>query len=128
MIDSALIRVRAGNGGYGNVSFIREALRPRGGPGGGDGGNGGDVVFIADPSINTLKKFARNPHFRAKNGANGKRHNQHGANAESIEITVPVGTEIWIWENDVTKELIGDLIKPSQSNQGPLSLKLKNNS
>ncbi len=114
MIDSALIRVRAGNVGYGNVSFIREALRPRGGPGGGDGGNGGDVVFIADPSINTLKKFARNPHFRAKNGANGKRHNQHGANAESIEITVPVGTEIWIWENDVTKELIGDLIKPSQ--------------
>ena len=66
MIDSTVIEVRSGNGGHGMVSFIREALLPRGGPGGGDGGHGGDIVLIADSSINTLTKFHWQPHFIAK--------------------------------------------------------------
>jgi GTP-binding protein len=67
MLDSAVIEVRAGNGGHGLVAFIREAMAPRGGPGGGDGGHGGDVVLVADPAINTLTKFHWQPHFIAKN-------------------------------------------------------------
>lgn len=114
MLDSAVIEVRAGNGGSGMVSFIREALLPRGGPGGGDGGHGGDVVLIADPDINTLTKFHWQPHFIAKNGGKGEGHNRHGANGDSVEVTVPVGTEVWEWEDKQDKRLIGDLAEPGQ--------------
>ena len=92
------------------VSFIREALLPRGGPGGGDGGHGGNIVLVADSSINTLTKFHWQPHFIARNGSNGQGHNKNGANGETIEVSVPIGTEVWIWEDSKDKELIGELI------------------
>ena len=110
MIDSTVIEVRSGNGGHGMVSFIREALLPRGGPGGGDGGHGGNIVLIADSSINTLTKFHWQPHFIARNGSNGQGHNKNGANGETVEVSVPVGTEVWVWEDSKDKELIGELI------------------
>jgi GTPase len=109
MLDSAVIEVRAGNGGHGIVSFIREALLPRGGPGGGDGGSGGDVILVADPSINTLTKFHWQPHFIAKNGGRGDGHHRNGPKADSVIVPVPMGTEVWIWEDGEDKELIGDL-------------------
>ena len=114
MLDSAVIEVRAGNGGDGIVAFIREALMPRGGPGGGDGGRGGDVTLIADSSLNTLTKFHWQPHFIANNGTRGDGHNRNGANGDSVEVTVPVGTEVWIWEDGIDKQLIGDLNRPGQ--------------
>jgi GTP-binding protein len=114
MLDSAVIEVRAGNGGHGLVAFIKEAMLPRGGPGGGDGGHGGDVVLIADPGINTLTKFHWQPHFIAKNGVKGDGHHRNGAKGDSVEVTVPVGTEVWIWENGEDKELVGDLSQPGQ--------------
>ena len=114
MLDSAVIEVRAGNGGDGIVAFIREALMPRGGPGGGDGGRGGDVTLIADSSLNTLTKFHWQPHFIANNGTRGDGHNRNGAYGDSVEVTVPVGTEVWIWEDGTDKQLIGDLNRPGQ--------------
>ena len=110
MIDSTVIEVRSGNGGHGMVSFIREALLPRGGPGGGNGGHGGNIVLVADSSINTLTKFHWQPHFIARNGSNGQGHNKNGANGETVEVSVPIGTEVWIWEDSKDKELIGELI------------------
>ena len=53
-IDEALIRVEAGDGGNGCVSFRREKFIPKGGPDGGDGGDGGDVYLVADENLNTL--------------------------------------------------------------------------
>ncbi|NQW21015.1 MAG: GTPase ObgE [Chloroflexi bacterium] len=114
MLDSAVIEVRAGNGGNGQVAFIREALLPRGGPGGGDGGHGGDVVFIADSSVNTLTKFRWQRHFFAKNGNNGEGHHRSGAKGSSMEVSVPIGTEVWISEDGEDKELIGDLTQHGQ--------------
>ena len=69
--DEALIRVRAGDGGDGCLSFRREKHVPRGGPDGGDGGDGGDVTLVLAPDINTLADFRARKVFRAGNGKGG---------------------------------------------------------
>ena len=116
MIDEATIEARAGKGGNGIVTFLREALRPLGGPAGGNGGNGGSVTLVADPSLNTLLKFRWRRHFIAKNGGNGARNKRHGANGESVNVTVPVGTEVWrIGDRAGEPEVfLGDLVQPGQ--------------
>ena len=116
MIDEATIEARAGNGGNGLVTFLREALRPLGGPAGGNGGNGGSVTLVADASLNTLLKFRWRRHFIAKNGGNGARNKRHGANGESVDVTVPVGTEVWrIGDRAGEPEIfLGDLVHPGQ--------------
>ena len=116
MIDEATIEARAGNGGNGLVTFLREALRPLGGPAGGNGGNGGSVTLMADPSLNTLLKFRWRRHFIAKNGGNGARNRRQGANGESIDVTVPVGTEVWSVpdDEDDPEHFLGDLVHPGQ--------------
>ena len=116
MIDEATIEARAGNGGNGIVTFLREAMRPLGGPAGGNGGNGGNVSLIADPSLNTLLKFRWRRHFIAKNGGHGARNRRQGANGESVDVTVPVGTEVWQLPQDQgdSEEFLGDLVRPGQ--------------
>ncbi len=116
MIDEAIIEARAGNGGKGIVTFLREAMRPLGGPAGGNGGNGGSVTLLADSSLNTLLKFRWRRHFIAKDGGNGARNRRHGANGESVNVTVPIGTEVWqIGEKEGEPEVfLGDLVRPGQ--------------
>ena len=116
MIDEAIIEARAGNGGNGMATFLREAMRPLGGPAGGNGGNGGAVILVADPSLNTLLKFRYRRHFIAGNGGNGARNKRHGASGDEVEVTVPVGTEVWeLGENKGGPEIfLGDLIRPDQ--------------
>lgn len=95
MIDEAHIEVRAGSGGNGIVAFLREAMRPMGGPSGGNGGNGGSVTLVADDSLNTLLKFRWRKHFTADHGRNGEQNKRHGAKGNEIEVSVPIGTEVW---------------------------------
>ena len=116
MIDEATIEARAGNGGNGIVTFLREAMRPLGGPAGGNGGNGGNVCLIADPSLNTLLKFRWRRHFIAKNGGHGARNRRHGANGDGVDVTVPVGTEVWqLPDSSGEPEVfLGDLVQPGQ--------------
>ncbi|MEM7763937.1 MAG: Obg family GTPase CgtA [Pseudomonadota bacterium] len=110
-VDEATMRVQAGNGGAGALSFRREKYIPRGGPDGGDGGDGGDVILVADKSINTLIDFRVRRKFRAENGAPGAGRNCTGASGGDLRINVPVGTLIV----DVdTRELIGDLREADQ--------------
>ncbi len=92
MDDRAKIRVEAGSGGNGSVSFRREAHVPRGGPDGGDGGHGGDVVLVCDPSRRDLGALRGSKHLRAGRGGNGEGGNRHGARGEDREIAVPAGT------------------------------------
>ncbi len=100
------------------VTFLREAMRPLGGPAGGDGGNGGSVSLVADPSLNTLLKFRYRRHFIASNGALGGRKRRRGADGDDIEVTVPCGTEVWRiedeGENEAAETYLGDLIEPGQ--------------
>jgi len=110
-VDEATIRVQAGNGGHGCLSFRREKYVERGGPDGGDGGHGGSVYLVADREINTLADFRVARRFRAENGKGGAGRNMTGKSGEDLQITIPTGTVI----HDVdTGELIGDLVSDGQ--------------
>jgi len=94
-IDEAKIRVKAGDGGPGCVSFRREKFIAKGGPDGGDGGRGGDIIFKADPSLDTLLDFSGRHDWVARNGSPGEGANRHGADGPDLIIPVPVGTLIY---------------------------------
>lgn len=94
MIDTASIRIKAGDGGDGLASFRREKFVEKGGPWGGDGGKGGSVIFVADPHINTLKDFHRQREYKAKNGMPGMKSNKKGHDGEDLIIHVPLGTVV----------------------------------
>src|SRR2546423_12364930 len=101
----AKIRVQAGRGGHGGLSFRREKHVPKGGPDGGDGGRGGDVVVVADPDRRDLSRFAREKWFQAGDGGPGRGRQQHGADGEDVELHVPVGTQVFDEEGRVVVDL-----------------------
>jgi GTP-binding protein len=94
-VDEVRVRVEAGDGGRGCVSFRREKYVPRGGPNGGDGGNGGDVVFVADPGLSTLVDLSYPQHLRAGRGEHGRGKDQHGARGADLVLRVPQGTLVY---------------------------------
>lgn len=111
-LDQAKIYLRSGAGGPGAVSFRREKYVEYGGPDGGNGGRGGDVVFRADPDLNTLIDFRYQQHFRAKRGGGGAGQNRTGASAPALVIDVPVGTQVFADDDDRT--LLADLTKAGE--------------
>jgi GTP-binding protein len=92
--DRAHIEVTAGRGGDGGLSFRREKHVPKGGPDGGDGGRGGDVVLVADPGLRDLSRFRSARVFKAGRGGPGRGALKHGADGETVELHVPVGTQV----------------------------------
>src|SRR5437773_1928336 len=103
--DRARIRVQAGRGGDGSLHFRREKHVPKGGPDGGDGGPGGDVVLSADPDLRDLSAFRTKRTFKAGDGEPGRGALKHGATGETVELRVPVGTQVF----DADGQLIADL-------------------
>ena len=93
-VDKVTIKVKAGDGGNGCVSFHREKFVQAGGPDGGDGGRGGDVVFIASDRMHTLMDFRYKRKFFAENGKDGTNGRRTGLNGASVEIIVPKGTVV----------------------------------
>lgn len=91
-IDTARIRIEAGGGGNGCVSFHREKYVANGGPDGGDGGNGGSVIFVADDNLSTLMDFRYKRKYAAQKGEDGRGKKQSGKNAPNLVIKVPRGT------------------------------------
>ncbi len=108
-VDEAKIHVKAGDGGNGKVSFRREKYVPRGGPDGGDGGKGGDLIFQADPNLDTLMDFSGKHDWRAENGQPGTNKKCAGANGADLIIRVPPGTLIYDADLDL---LLKDLDEP----------------
>lgn len=108
-VDKARIVVKAGDGGDGCASFHREKYVSRGGPDGGDGGRGGNVVFYADPSMNTLLDFKFQRHYRAKAGEAGRAGMQSGKTGTDMLIKVPVGTLIRDVESG---RIVADMYEP----------------
>jgi GTP-binding protein len=110
-VDEATIRVLAGNGGHGALSFRREKYVERGGPDGGDGGHGGSVYLVADKSLNTLADFRVARKFKAEGGGGGSGRNKTGRSGDDLEVMIPIGTVV----QDVdTNETICDLTEAGQ--------------
>ena len=110
-VDEATIKVFAGNGGSGCLSFRREKFIPKGGPDGGDGGDGGSVFLEAKTELNTLIDFRYTRSFKAENGSQGSGSDCTGSKGDDLYISVPVGTIVTVTE---TGEIIGDLTFPEQ--------------
>ncbi len=91
-LDEARIKVASGNGGRGSVSFRREKFAPFGGPDGGNGGKGGDVILVADSSLNTLYHLKFRRHFAAGHGDAGRGKDCSGKAGEDLVIRLPPGT------------------------------------
>lgn len=104
-VDECGLNVKAGDGGAGCVAFRREAHVNRGGPDGGDGGNGGDIWLVADHNVASLLAFRDYPHRKAENGGHGSGKKKHGANGDSVDVAVPVGTIV----RDSDGNLLADL-------------------
>jgi GTP-binding protein len=110
-IDSAKIKIKAGNGGNGAVSFRREKYVPKGGPDGGDGGKGGSVIFMVNLGLRTLQDFRYKRKYRAEDGQNGGKANRTGKDGEDLIIKVPPGTLV---KEEETGRVIADMVKPGE--------------
>jgi GTP-binding protein len=111
-IDEAKVKVQAGNGGRGCVSFRREKFVPFGGPDGGDGGLGGSVYLKAVEGMNTLADFRIGRTYKAQNGEGGSGNDRTGHGGDDIYVPVPIGTVV----TDVaTSEELGDLLVDGQA-------------
>ncbi len=110
-VDEAEIRVEAGDGGNGIISFRREKFVSKGGPNGGDGGDGGDVYLIADTNLNTLVDYQFEKIHIASRGQNGMSTNCTGKRGDDLVLRVPVGTRAVDID---TNEVLGDLTQNGQ--------------
>jgi GTP-binding protein len=110
-VDEASIKVFAGKGGNGCLSFRREKYVARGGPDGGDGGDGGSVIMEADDALNTMVDYRFQRTYRAENGEPGRGRNCTGRSGRDLVLKVPVGTTIL---DEDTGEVLGDLSADGQ--------------
>ena len=120
-VDEVKIKVKAGDGGRGCVSFRREKFVPRGGPNGGNGGNGGDVIVEADSQLMTLLDLRYQKQYRAARGEHGRGKDQHGKRGAGRIIAVPVGTVIRdAASGDILADLktVGDRIVVARGGRG----------
>jgi len=99
-VDKVEVVVRGGDGGNGVVSFRHEKFVPLGGPDGGDGGSGGSVYIKADRNVAGLEEFKSRRNFKAEAGRNGGKKKKHGSKGDDLSVKVPIGTMVFIKEND----------------------------
>lgn len=110
-LDRVKIKIKAGNGGNGSLSFLRNAMTMKGGPDGGDGGKGGDIVFHATESLNTLYNFRFKKKFYAEDGKDGAKQLKTGQSGADLIIDVPCGTVLIDPESN---KIIADLNQNDQ--------------
>jgi len=110
-VDEAAIRVQAGRGGNGCLSFRRERAAPFGGPDGGDGGDGGSVFLEASQAVNTMVDYRYVRSYQAQSGEGGKGANCTGRSGDDLVLQVPIGTTII---DEDTGEILGDLAADGQ--------------
>ncbi|MBF0217038.1 MAG: GTPase ObgE [Candidatus Omnitrophica bacterium] len=106
LIDQAKIYIEGGQGGKGCNSLFKDIYNRLGVPDGGRGGDGGDIVFISDPNLQTLLDFRYNQHYKAEDGSHGGSNRKTGRRGKDLKIKVPIGT---IVKDESTGFVIRDL-------------------
>ena len=105
--DETKVYLKAGDGGHGCMSFLRQKYMPAGGPDGGNGGRGGNVVLQADENVSDLRAFHFKKHWKAKNGQPGRGTDQNGRMGEGCLLKLPLGTQVRVSdEEDLFCELL----------------------
>lgn len=117
LVDNINLIIKAGNGGDGAVSFLRNESTAKGGPDGGNGGNGGSVYFQGSTNINDLREFRYKKRIAAENGIPGKHKNLFGKNAQNLTIYLPLGTRITDINSGEVTEIV-DTITPFLAARG----------
>lgn len=105
LVDSITLHVKAGDGGNGASTFLRNGQTAKGGPDGGNGGNGGNIYFQGSKNVSDLRQFRFQKKIVAQDGGNGKSKKLFGKNAPSETIFVPIGTRIFIEGSKSTYEI-----------------------
>lgn len=108
-VDVAKIKIKAGKGGDGAISFHRDKYTATGGPDGGNGGRGGSVIFQADSNLSTLSDFRYKKKFFAKPGQNGSSGKKAGKKGEDLIVRVPFGTLV---KDSESGKIIADISSP----------------
>src|SRR5579862_5678905 len=111
-VDEAKLKVKAGNGGRGCVSFRREKFVPFGGPDGGDGGLGGSIYLKAVEGMNTLADFRISRTYKGQNGESGSGNDCTGHGGDDTYVSIPIGTVV---TDKDTGETFGDLTVEGQT-------------
>ncbi|APC96426.1 Obg family GTPase CgtA [Francisella frigiditurris] len=111
-VDEVVVKLQAGKGGNGCVSFRREKYVPRGGPDGGDGGHGGSIYLQADEGVNTLIDYRYKREYQAENGQAGMGRNCYGKAGDDLYLVVPVGTSVFDIETDIK---MGEVLKHGET-------------
>lgn len=93
-VDECTVKLAAGDGGRGAVSFRREKYEPWGGPNGGDGGRGGDVILLGDVNTNNLVDYKFQPHWRGERGEHGQGADCNGREGKPCIMRMPLGTVV----------------------------------
>ncbi len=109
--DLVKIKIKAGDGGNGIVSFRREKFIAKGGPDGGDGGGGGSVFFKVNPNLGTLAHFNAIKNFKSESGTAGGKQDKKGKTGEDLILEVPQGTMVY---DEETNELLFDLTEKEE--------------
>jgi GTP-binding protein len=107
-VDRVEVKIKAGDGGDGALSFRHEKFIDKGGPDGGDGGDGGDVILKASNNQNTLANFRYQKLLKAGDGQPGTERKKHGKSANDLVVLLPVGTQVVSKDGDVLADLVKD--------------------
>lgn len=130
-IDKAKVFIKSGDGGRGALSFKREKGIPFGGPDGGNGGRGGDIYIQGSFHKQSLEYYHHQKHFFASSGSAGENQNCTGKCAEPLYLVVPIGTEVYLENNNVTLDVVDEepilLLKGGRGGTGNGSLKTSTN-
>lgn len=110
-VDEVVVRLQAGKGGDGCMSFRREKFVPRGGPDGGDGARGGDVVIFCDENTSDLSAYQYEPEHKAQNGGDGMGAQCFGKEGKDKILKVPEGTDVY---DIVSGKKVAELLKHGQ--------------
>lgn len=129
-LDECELKVQAGKGGDGAITFRKEYRVDKGGPDGGDGGRGGSIFFVGNTGMNTLMPLKYQKHITGKDGEDGMKKQMYGAKGEDVYVQVPLGTLVYNGDQlmfDITEAKEYLIAKGGKGGRGNVKFKTARN-